>query len=274
MALKTFRPIPYSRRYYSVVSFADLDGKEPEKSLLRPLRKSGGRNNLGRITSRHRGGGHKRSYRIIDFRRDKVGIPARVAAIEYDHNRSAHIALLHYADGEKRYILAPVGLAAGATVLSGSGADIRPGNTLALREIPLGTIIHNVEFKKGKGGQLVRSAGTFAQLMAKEGDYAQVRLASGEVRMVPVDCMASIGQVSNVDHENVSVGKAGRNRWLGFRPYVRGVAMNPVDHPHGGGEGKTSGGRHPVSPWGQPTKGYKTRKHKKDSNRYIVKRRK
>jgi len=274
MALKTFRPIPYSRRYYSVVSFADLDGKEPEKSLLRPLRKSGGRNNLGRITSRHRGGGHKRSYRIIDFRRDKVGIPARVAAIEYDPNRSAHIALLHYADGEKRYILAPVGLAAGATVLSGSGADIRPGNTLALREIPLGTIIHNVEFKKGKGGQLVRSAGTFAQLMAKEGDYAQVRLASGEVRMVPVDCMASIGQVSNVDHENVPVGKAGRNRWLGFRPYVRGVAMNPVDHPHGGGEGKTSGGRHPVSPWGQPTKGYKTRKHKKDSNRYIVKRRK
>lgn len=274
MALKTFRPIPYSRRYYSVVGFADLTEKEPEKSLVRPLRKQGGRNNLGRITCRHRGGGHKRSYRIIDFRRDKPGIPARVASVEYDPNRSARIALLHYADGEKRYILAPIGLAVGAAVLSGSGADIKPGNALPLKEIPLGTIIHNVEFKKGKGAQLVRSAGTFAQLMAKEGSYAQVRLASGEVRMVPMDCMASIGQVSNVDHENVSVGKAGRNRWLGFRSYVRGVAMNPVDHPHGGGEGKTSGGRHPVSPWGVPTKGYKTRKPRKDSDRYIVKRKK
>lgn len=273
MALKTFRPIPYSRRYYSVVTSEDLTAKEPEKSLLRPLRKSGGRNNLGRITSRHRGGGHKRRYRVIDFRRDKSGVPARVASIEYDPSRSARIALLHYVDGEKRYILAPVGLGVGDTVLSGPGADIKPGHALALQDIPLGSVIHNLEYKKGKGGQLVRSAGAFAQLVAKEGGYAQVRLVSGEVRKIPLDCMATIGQVSNVDHENISIGKAGRTRWLGIRGQTRGVAMNPVDHPHGGGEGKTSGGRHPVTPWGVPTKGYKTRKRKKASDSYIVKRR-
>jgi large subunit ribosomal protein L2 len=241
--------------------------------LLRPAKKSGGRNNYGRVTSRHRGGGHKRRYRVIDFKRVKDGVPAKVASIEYDPNRSARIALLHYADGEKSYILAPVGIGVGDTVMSGPQADIRPGNTLALQNIPLGMTIHNIELSPGRGGKLARSAGVSAQLMAREGKYAQVRLASGEMRLVLTACRATIGQVGNVDHENISIGKAGRTRWLGRRPHVRGVAMNPVDHPHGGGEGKTSGGRHPVTPWGVPTKGYKTRRNKR-TTQYIVRRRK
>jgi len=240
--------------------------------LLEPKRRISGRNDHGEISVRHRGGGHKRHYRIIDFRRDKVGVRARVASVEYDPNRSAFISLLHYADGEKRYILYPMGLKVGDSVVSGPDADIVVGNALPLRNIPAGTVIHNVEMHLGKGGQLVRSAGGAAQLLAKEGDYAQVRLPSGEVRRVHVDCMASIGQVGNLDHENISIGKAGRKRWMGIRPTVRGVAMNPVDHPLGGGEGKTSGGRHPVTPWGQPTRGYKTR-HNKQTDRFIVKRR-
>jgi len=238
--------------------------------LLVSLKKTGGRNNNGRITSRHIGGGHKQKYRIIDFARNKLNIPAKVASIEYDPNRSARIALLHYVDGEKRYILAPLGLGVGDTVIASVDADIKPGNALPLKAIPMGTIVHNIELKQGKGGQLTRSAGTFAQLMNKEGKYAQVKLPSGEVRMVLQDCYATIGQVGNIDHENVSIGKAGRSRWLGKRPKVRGVAMNPVDHPHGGGEGRTSGGRHPVTPWGVPTKGYKTRTNK-TSSRFIVK---
>lgn len=254
-------------------TFEELTRWEPEKSLLRPLHKTGGRNCYGRITCWHRGGGHKRRYRLIDFKRDKDGIPAKVASIEYDPNRSAYIALLHYADGEKRYILAPLGLQVGDTVLSGEDADIRPGNALPLRKIPLGTLVHNVELKIGKGGQLARSAGTYGQVMAKEGRYVQVKLPSGEVRMILEDCKATIGQVGKVDHENISLGKAGRMRWLGRRPHVRGVAMNPVDHPMGGGEGKSSGGRHPCTPWGVPTKGYKTRRNTQ-SDKYIVKRRK
>ena len=237
------------------------------------MRSTGGRNSQGRVTSRYMGGGHKRLYRIIDFRRDKVGVPARVAAIEYDPNRTARIALLHYVDGEKRYILAPNGLNVGAEVVAGPAADILPGNALPLRGIPLGTTIHNLELKRGRGGQLVRSAGAAAQLMAKEGSYAQVRLPSGEVREVHIECYATIGQVGNLEHENVSVGKAGRNRWIGRRPHVRGVAMNPVDHPMGGGEGKTSGGRHPTSPWGWKTKGAKTRNNKRTDD-FIVRRRK
>ncbi|MGD8523352.1 MAG: 50S ribosomal protein L2, partial [Desulfobacterales bacterium] len=245
----------------------------PERRLLRVIKKSGGRNTLGRITVRHRGGGHKRKYRLIDFKRDKTGIPARVATIEYDPNRSARIALLHYVDGEKRYILAPLNLRVNDIVESGPKADIKSGNALPLQNIPLGTYIHNIELRAGKGGQIVRSAGTYAQLMAKEDRYALIKLPSGEVRMVLLNCQATIGQLGNVQHENISLGKAGRKRWLGKRPRVRGVAMNPVDHPMGGGEGRSSGGRHPCSPWGMPTKGFKTRKKGK-SDRLIVKKRK
>lgn len=270
MAIKTYKPTSAGRRHQTCSTFDEITTSRPEKSLLVTLKKTGGRNSLGRITSRHIGGGHKKKYRLIDFRRNKIDIPAKVASIEYDPNRSARIALLNYSDGEKRYILAPLNLKVGDVVLASSSADIKPGNTLPLRAIPLGTIIHNIELKIGKGGQLARSAGTFAQLMAKEGKYAQVKLPSGEVRMVLLDCMATVGQVGNIDHENVTIGKAGRSRWLGRRPKVRGVAMNPVDHPHGGGEGRTSGGRHPVTPWGVPTKGYKTRKNK-TSSRFIVK---
>ncbi len=273
MAVKKVKPTSPGRRFQSYTSFEEITRTKPERSLLRPLKKSGGRNVNGRITCRHRGGGHKRHYRIIDFKRDKQGIPAKVASIEYDPNRSARIALLHYADGEKRYILAPLKLAVGDTVMSGPEADIQPGNALPLENIPLGTHIHNIELRMGQGGQIVRSAGTYAQLMAKEDRYALIKLPSGEVRMVLRKCMATIGQLGNVMHENISLGKAGRKRWLGRRPKVRGVAMNPVDHPMGGGEGRSSGGRHPCSPWGMPTKGYKTRKNKK-TDRYIVKKRK
>ncbi len=273
MGIKTNKPTSPGRRFQSSSTFEEVTRKGPEKSLLAAIRKTGGRNSAGRMTIRHRGGGHKRKYRLIDFRRNKDGIPARVASIEYDPNRSSNIALLHYVDGEKRYILAPLKLRVGDQVNSGPGAEIRPGNSISLREMPLGTHIHNIELKIGHGGQLARSAGSYAQLMAKEGKYAQIKLPSGEVRMVLLDCKATIGQVGNLDHENISIGKAGRNRWLGKRPHVRGVAMNPVDHPHGGGEGKSSGGRHPVTPWGVPTKGYRTRV-RKSSDRLIVKRRK
>ena len=270
MAIKTYKPTSPGRRHQTCSTFDEITTSTPEKSLLRSLSKTGGRNSFGRITSRHIGGGHKQKYRVIDFRRDKIDIPGKVATIEYDPCRSARIALINYADGEKRYILAPSGLTVGTTIMSGASGDIKPGNTLPLKLIPLGTIIHNVEMKIGKGAQLVRSAGTFAQLMAKDGKYVQVKLPSGEVRMILQDCLATIGQVGNLDHEKVSIGKAGRSRWLGKRPKVRGVAMNPVDHPHGGGEGRTSGGRHPVTPWGIPTKGYKTRTNK-TSSRFIVK---
>lgn len=272
MAVKKVKPTSPGRRFQDYTDFKEITPKAPEKRLLKPLRKTGGRNVNGRITCRHRGGGHKRHYRVIDFKRDKIGIPARVAAIEYDPNRSARIALLFYADGEKRYILAPVNLNVNDTVMAGPEADIRPGNSLPLQNIPLGTQIHNIELKIGKGGQIVRAAGTYAQLMAKENRYALVKLPSGEVRMVLLNCKATIGQLGNVMHENLSLGKAGRKRWKGRRPKVRGVAMNPVDHPMGGGEGRSSGGRHPCSPWGMPTKGYRTRKNKA-SDRYIVKRR-
>ena len=272
MGIKSFKPTSPGRRFYSVSDFAEVTKSTPEKSLLEHQTSSGGRNNLGRITSRFRGGGHKQRYRIIDFRRHKVGVPATVAAIEYDPNRTSRIALLHYADGEKAYIVAPDGLKVGDAVLSSRNADIKPGNSLPLRAIPLGTAIHNIELKKGKGGQLCRSAGVSAQLMAKEGAWGQVRLPSGEVRLVHLDCRATIGQVSNADHQNVSLGKAGRTRWLGFRPHNRGVTMNPVDHPMGGGEGRTSGGRHPCSPWGQLSKGLKTRNNKRTDG-MIVKRR-
>jgi large subunit ribosomal protein L2 len=272
MGIKTNKPTSAGRRFQSCSTFEEVTSKNSEKGLLKPLNRRAGRNAMGRITVRHRGGGHKRKYRVIDFRRDKEGIPALVNSIEYDPNRSANIALLHYVDGEKRYILAPHGLQAGDQVISGQSVEIRTANTIPLRQIPLGTYIHNIELNIGHGGQLVRSAGSQAQLMAKEGKYAQIKLPSGEVRMVLQDCKATIGQVGNIDHENISIGKAGRNRWLGKRPRVRGVAMNPVDHPHGGGEGKSSGGRHPVTPWGVPTKGYKTRV-KKSTDRLIVKRR-
>ena len=272
MAIKKVNPSSPGRRFQSYSTFEEITRTDPEKSLLKVLKKSGGRNSYGRITSRHRGGGHRRHYRLIDFKRDKVGIPAKVAGIEYDPNRSARIALLHYVDGEKRYILAPLNLNVGDEVISGADADIKPGNTLPLQNIPLGTQIHNIELKMGKGGQIVRSAGTYAQLMAKEDRYALVKLPSGEVRMVLLTCKATIGRLGNVVHENVSLGKAGRTRWLGLRPKVRGVAMNPVDHPMGGGEGRSSGGRHPCSPWGTPSKGFKTR-NKRKSNRYIVKHR-
>lgn len=272
MGIKSYKPTSAGRRHQTCSTFEEITTTTAEKSLLVSLNKSGGRNALGRVTARHIGGGHKQKYRIIDFRRDKRDIPATVASIEYDPNRSARIALLNYVDGEKRYILAPLNLRVGDTVLSGPEADIKPGNALPLRSIPLGTIIHNIELKIGKGAQLARSAGTFAQLMSKEGKYSQIKLPSGEVRLILQDCYATIGQVGNVDHENVNVGKAGRSRWLGKRPKVRGVAMNPVDHPHGGGEGRTSGGRHPVTPWGIPTKGYKTRTNK-STDRFIVKKR-
>jgi large subunit ribosomal protein L2 len=270
MAIKTYKPTSAGRRHQTCSTFDEITTSTPEKSLVVSLNKTGGRNNFGRITSRHIGGGHKQKYRIIDFRRDKIDIPGKVATIEYDPYRSARIALINYADGEKRYILAPSELSVGTVIMAGANADIKPGNTLPLKLIPLGTIIHNVEMKIGKGAQLVRSAGTFSQLMAKDGKYVQVKLPSGEVRMILQDCKATIGQVGNLDHEKISIGKAGRSRWLGRRPKVRGVAMNPVDHPHGGGEGRTSGGRHPVTPWGIPTKGYKTRKNK-TSSRFIVK---
>lgn len=273
MAIKSYRPVTPSLRFKTVSAFEEVTKTTPEKSLLEPNKKTGGRNNRGRITSRHRGGGHRKSYRRIDFRRDKIGVPATVHSIEYDPNRSANIALLHYVDGEKRYILAPLGLEVGDPVVSGPEADIRPGNALPLEKIPLGSSIHNVEMIPGKGGQLGRSAGAEIQLMSRESGMAQIQLPSGERRLVPVGCYATIGQVGNVDHENIVIGKAGRSRWLGKRPKVRGVAMNPVDHPHGGGEGRASGGRHPVTPWGQPTKGYKTRKKKKKSNRLILQQR-
>jgi large subunit ribosomal protein L2 len=270
MAVKKVKPTSPGRRFQNYAGFEEITKTKPERSLVRILKKSGGRNTNGRITSRRRGGGHKRYYRMIDFKRDKEGIPAKVASIEYDPNRSARIALLHYADGEKRYIIAPLKLSVGDTVMSGPDADIQPGNALPLANIPLGTHIHNIELRIGKGGQIVRSAGTFAQLMAKEDRYALVKLPSGEVRMVLLKCKATVGQLGNVTHENIDLGKAGRKRWLGRRPKVRGVAMNPVDHPMGGGEGRSSGGRHPCSPWGVPTKGYKTRKNK-SSDRLIVK---
>ena len=272
MSVKKVKPTSPGRRFQSYSTFEEITRSTPEKKLLRVIKKSGGRNVYGRITCRHRGGGQKRHYRVIDFKRDKLGIPAKVAAIEYDPNRSARIALLHYADGEKRYILAPLALKVGDTVESGPDADIRPGNSLPLSKIPLGTQIHNIELRHGKGGQIVRSAGTYAQLMAKEDRYALVKLPSGEVRMVLLNCRATIGQLGNVVHENISLGKAGRKRRMGRRPKVRGVAMNPVDHPMGGGEGRSSGGRHPCSPWGWPTKGFKTRKNRK-SDRLIVKKR-
>ena len=272
MAIKKVKPTSPGRRSQTYSTFDEITTTTPEKSLLKTIKNSGGRNANGRITCRHRGGGHRRHYRIIDFKRDKTEIPARVASIEYDPNRSARIALLHYADGEKRYILAPLDLSVGDTVMSGPKADIKPGNTLPLINIPLGTHVHNIELRFGKGGQIVRSAGTFAQLMAKEDRYALIKLPSGEVRMVLLNCKATIGRLGNVVHENISLGKAGRKRWLGRRPKVRGVAMNPVDHPMGGGEGRSSGGRHPCSPLGIPAKGYKTR-NKKKSNRYIVKKR-
>ncbi len=273
MGVKSFKPTTAGRRGMIIADFSGVTATKPERSLVVPLQKTGGRNVYGRTTTRHRGGGHKRQYRLVDFRRDKDGVPAKVATIEYDPNRSARIALLHYLDGEKRYILAPVGLAVGDRVESGPGADIKPGNALPLRNIPVGSVIHNIELHPGKGGQLARSAGSSAQLMAKEGRYAHIRLPSSEVRLVLLDCMATLGQVGNVEHETTTGGKAGRSRWQGRRPHVRGVVMNPVDHPHGGGEGRSPIGRDPVTPWGKPTLGYRTRKSK-PSDRLIVRRRK
>ena len=273
MAIKSFKPTSPGVRFMTRLDFSEVTKDRPEKSLTRGIAKSGGRNNEGHQTLRFRGGGHKRLYRSIDFKRNKRGIPARVTSIEYDPNRSARIALLVYADGEKRYILAPDGLNVGATLVAAEKAEVVPGNALPLKSIPLGAMVHNVELKPGYGGQMVRSAGTAAQVMAKEGKYVTLRLPSGEMRLVLAACWATVGQVGNVEHSNVSIGKAGRTRWSGRRPHVRGTAMNPVDHPHGGGEGKTKGGRHPVSPWGQPTKGYKTRRSKR-TTRFIVKRRK
>jgi large subunit ribosomal protein L2 len=272
MAIKTYRPMTPSLRFQTTVVNDELTTDRPHKPLTRIKLRTGGRRNSGDTTIWHRGGGHKRKLRAIDFKRDKAGVPATVASIEYDPNRSAHIALLSYADGEKRYILQPMGLKVGQKIVSGPDADILIGNALPLRNIPPGTTVHNIELKPGKGAQMVRSAGGAAQLVAKEGDWALVKLPSGETRRVAVDCMATVGQVGNLDHENVSIGKAGRKRWLGKKPVNRGVAMNPVDHPHGGGEGKTSGGRHPVTPWGQPTRGYKTRNNKR-TDKFIVSRR-
>jgi large subunit ribosomal protein L2 len=272
MAIKTYRPLTPSRRFTSTLVNDDLTTDKPHKPLTERKMKSGGRRNSGDLTMRHHGGGHKRKIRVIDFKRDKFGVPGTVSSVEYDPNRSARIALISYADGEKRYIIQPIGLQIGAKVVSGADADILVGNALPLKNIPAGTTVHNVELRPGKGAQMVRSAGSSAQLVAKEGEYALLKLPSGETRKVLVDCMATIGQVSNVDHENISYGKAGRKRWLGIRPTNRGVAMNPVDHPHGGGEGKTSGGRHPVTPWGQPTRGYKTRNNKR-TDKFIVQRR-
>ena len=273
MGIRNFKPTSPGRRALAASDFAEVTRSRPEKSLLAPLKKSGGRNNGGQVTSRRRGGGHKRRYRVIDFKRNKIGVPARVESIEYDPNRSARIALLVYADGERRYILAPKGLLVGHRVMSGPTADITPGSNLKLADIPLGTVIHNIEIRPGKGGQLVRSAGNGAQLLAKEGSYAHVRLPSTEVRLLHVECSATIGEVGFAEHGNIKLGKAGRSRWLGRRPKVRGVAMNPVDHPHGGGEGRSSGGRHPVTPWGVPTRGYRTRNNRR-TERFRVTRRK
>jgi large subunit ribosomal protein L2 len=272
MPLRKFKPVTPGLRFKTLPTFEEITRDKPEKSLIVSLKKKGGRNNYGRITCRYRGGGSKRFYRIIDFKRDKLSIPAKVVSIEYDPNRSSRIALLQYIDGEKRYILAPLELKVGDKVIAGEEVEIKPGNAMPLAKIPLGTMIHNVELRKGKGGQIARTAGSMAQLVAKEGDYGHLRLPSGEIRLVRLECYATLGQLSNIDHENISYGKAGKTRWLGRRPKVRGVAMNPVDHPMGGGEGKSSGGRHPCTPWGKPTKGYKTRKRKL-SDRLIVKRR-
>jgi len=269
MPIKSYRPTTPTRRFQTVVSRADITKDHPEKSLLQVKKGTGGRNSTGRVTSRFIGGGHKQAYRLVDFKRDKTGVPAVVASIEYDPNRSARLALLHYKDGEKRYIIQPDGLKVGMTVSSGPTADILIGNALPLKNMPAGTVVHNIELKPGKGAQMARSAGTQAQLVNKEGEIALLKLPSGEIRRVPLDCMATVGQVGNVDHENVSLGKAGRKRWLGKMPHNRGVTMNPVDHPHGGGEGKTSGGRHPVTPWGQPTRGFKTRNNKR-TDKWIV----
>jgi large subunit ribosomal protein L2 len=275
MGLKKYKPTSAGRRFQTVSDFAEITSTTPEKSLVEPLSKKGGRNNNGRITTRHQGGGHKRRYRVIDFKRKKDGVPAKVATIEYDPNRSARIALLHYADGEKRYILAPKGLKVGDSLASGTGADIRPGNALPMADIPVGTVIHAVELQPGKGAAIARSAGTSVQLVGKEGDYAILRMPSSEMRRVLVTCRATVGEVGNAEHGNISIGKAGRNRHLGKRPSVRGTAMNPVDHPHGGGEGKNkSAGRHPVTPWGVPTKGHRTRQKNKASDRLIIRRRK
>jgi large subunit ribosomal protein L2 len=272
MGIKQYKPTSPGRRSMSVADFREITCDVPEESLIAPLRKKGGRNNTGRITCRHRGGGHKRQYRVVDFKRNRIGVKAVVKAIEYDPNRSARLALLFYVDGVKSYILAPDQLKVGDEVVSSRHADIKPGNALPLRFIPLGTVIHNIEFKRGKGGQMVRSAGAAAQLMAKDESYAHIRLPSGEVRLINIDCRATVGQVSNIDHAHVKLGKAGRSRWKGIRPSVRGVAMNPVDHPMGGGEGRSSGGRHPCTPWGKPTKGFKTRKNR-SGDKFIVKRR-
>jgi large subunit ribosomal protein L2 len=269
MPVKSYRPTTPTRRFQTVVSREDITKQRPEKSLVEGKLRTGGRSSSGRVSSRFKGGGHKKAYRIVDFKRDKVGIAAKVAAIEYDPNRSARLALLHYVDGEKRYILCPVGLEVGRTVMAGPEADILIGNSLPLKNIPAGTVVHNIELRPGKGGQMARSAGAQAQLVSKEGDYALLKLPSGEVRRVQVECTATVGQVGNVEHENVSLGKAGRKVWMGKRPHNRGVSMNPVDHPHGGGEGKTSGGRHPVTPWGQPTRGFKTRNNKR-TDKWIV----
>ncbi len=269
MPIKSYRPTTPTRRYQTVVSREDITKQTPEKSLVAGKQRTGGRNNTGRVTSRFIGGGAKQSYRMIDFKRDKAGIPAKVASIEYDPNRTARIALLNYADGEKRYIICPVGLEVGRTVTSGPEADILIGNALPLKNIPPGTVVHNIELKPGKGAQMARSAGAQAQLVSRESEYALLKLPSGEVRRVLVECMATVGQVGNVEHENVALGKAGKSRWLGRMPHNRGVSMNPVDHPHGGGEGKTSGGRHPVTPWGQPTRGYKTRNNKRTDNMIV-----
>jgi large subunit ribosomal protein L2 len=274
MAIRKLKPTTPGTRFMSFSSFNEITKTSPEKQLLAPLTKSGGRNNNGRVTTRFRGGGHKRQYRIIDFKRNKFGIEAKVASIEYDPNRTCRIALLHYVDGEKRYIIAPDGLKVGDKIMSGTNIEIKVGNALKLKEMPVGSFVHNVELKPGKGGQLGRAAGSSIQLMAREGSTAQLKMPSGEIRVVSSECMATYGVVGNGDHENLSLGKAGRKRWLGKRPHVRGVAMNPVDHPMGGGEGKTSGGGHPVSPWGQKSKGLKTRKRKNPTNKYIVKRRK
>jgi large subunit ribosomal protein L2 len=276
MAIRQLKPRTAATRYYSISTFDEITSTTPEKSLLAKLSKSGGRGNTGRITSRHRGGGHKRMYRIIDFKRNKLSIPAKVATIEYDPNRNCRIALLHYADGEKRYILAPEGLLVGATVTSGADSDIVIGNSLPLKNVPLGTFIHNVELRPGRGGQIARSAGNSCQVMAKEGDFATLKLPSGEMRKVPIECVATIGTIGNADHFNISWGKAGRSRWLGIRPQTRGMAMNPVDHPMGGGEGKSKSGggrKHPKSPWGTLAKGYRTRKGKNASTKFIIKRR-
>ena len=269
MPIKTYRPITPTRRFQTVVTRDEITKQTPEKSLVEKIQRTGGRNSTGRVTSRFIGGGHKKAYRVIDFKRDKFGIPATVAAVEYDPNRSARIALLHYTDGEKRYIIHPDGLKVGQKVMSGPDADILLGNSLPLKNIPPGTVVHNIELRPGKGAQMARSAGSQAQLVSREGGIALLKLPSGEVRRVQVECMATIGAVGNSDHENVSLGKAGRTRWLGKTPHNRGVTMNPVDHPHGGGEGKTSGGRHPVTPWGQPTRGYKTRNNKR-TDKWIV----